>query len=169
MFHANDRRFDSTPHPPRGWARIDGRQAIRARGVPLRLSSSSECRGTRFVYASPLSACDDHGGYRAISARPPKQNFLPVRNANRLRNGKSLTWICLGHSARRACTNRISLVAVALKSPDSRKDAIVHGVHDVLLATEVFFRGLDGSVPRQKLYLLEIASGLAAQFRAGPS
>jgi hypothetical protein len=62
-----------------------------------------------------------------------------------------------------------ALVAVALKSLDSCKDAIVHRVHDVLLATKVFFRGLDGSVAQQKLYLLELASGLAAQFRACPS
>jgi hypothetical protein len=35
------------------------------------------------------------------------------------------------------------LLAVALKSLDSRKDPIVHGVHDVLLTAEVFFRRLD--------------------------
>jgi hypothetical protein len=63
----------------------------------------------------------------------------------------------------------MNLVAVALKSLDSCKDAIVHRVHDVLLAAEVFFRGLDGSVPQQKLDLFEIAPGLAAQFRACPS
>jgi hypothetical protein len=61
-----------------------------------------------------------------------------------------------------------SLAAVALKFLDSRKDPIVHGVHNVLLATEVFFRGLDGRMPQQKLYLFEIPAGLAAQFCARP-
>ncbi len=59
-----------------------------------------------------------------------------------------------------------ALVAVALKFLDSRKDPIVHCIHNVLLATEVFFRGLDRGVPQQKLYLFEIPSGLSAQFRA---
>jgi hypothetical protein len=59
-----------------------------------------------------------------------------------------------------------ALLAVALKFLDSRKDPIVHGVRYVLLASEVFFRGLDGRMPQQKLYLFEIAAGLPAQFRA---
>ena len=59
-----------------------------------------------------------------------------------------------------------ALVAIALKSLHSRKDPIVHGVRYVLLASEVFFRGLDGRMPQQKLYLFEIAAGLPAQFRA---
>jgi hypothetical protein len=53
-----------------------------------------------------------------------------------------------------------------LKFLHSRKDAIVDGVHNVLLASEVFFRGLDRGVTQQKLYLFEIPAGLPAQFRA---
>src|SRR5208283_3991991 len=59
-----------------------------------------------------------------------------------------------------------ALVAAALKSLHSRKDAIVHGIHNVLLATEVFFRRLDRGVPQQKLDLFEISARLPAQFRA---
>jgi hypothetical protein len=72
---------------------------------------------------------------------------------------------------RRSEPHRIkdALLAVALKFLDSGKDPIVHGVHNVLLTAEVFFRGLDGRMPQQKLYLLEIPAGLAAQFRARPS
>jgi hypothetical protein len=62
-----------------------------------------------------------------------------------------------------------ALIAIVLKFLDSRKDPIVHRIHNVLLATEVFFRGLDRRVPQQKLYLFEIPSGLPAQFRACPS
>jgi len=54
------------------------------------------------------------------------------------------------------------LLAVALKSLDSRKDPIVHGVRNVLLAPQVFFRRLDGRMPQQKLDLFEIAAGLPA-------
>jgi hypothetical protein len=36
-----------------------------------------------------------------------------------------------------------ALLAIALKFLDSRKDPIVHGVHNVLLTAEVFFRRLD--------------------------
>lgn len=39
-----------------------------------------------------------------------------------------------------------ALLAIGLKSLDSRKDPIVHRVHNVLLTTEVFFRGLDPAV-----------------------
>jgi hypothetical protein len=53
-----------------------------------------------------------------------------------------------------------------LKSLHPRKDAIVHGVRNILLASQVFFRGLNRGVPEQKLYLLKIPSRLAAQFRA---
>jgi hypothetical protein len=62
-----------------------------------------------------------------------------------------------------------ALVAVALKFLHSRKDPIVHGVRNILLASQVFFRGLNRGVPEQKLYLFKIATGLPAQFRACPS
>jgi hypothetical protein len=81
-----------------------------------------------------------------------------------------------GPSAIRAALKNVSgserknaLLAIALKFLDPRKDAIVHRVHDVLLTAEVFFGGLDGGMPQQKLYLLEIPAGLAAQFRARPT
>jgi hypothetical protein len=77
---------------------------------------------------------------------------------------------CIGpESAKRTAQNEDALLAVALKFLDSRKDAIVHGVRNVLLTAEVFFRRLDGRMPQQKLYLLEIPAGLAAQFLACPS
>ncbi len=66
----------------------------------------------------------------------------------------------------RTAQNKDALLAGALNFLDSRKDAIVHGVRYVLLTAEIFFRGLDRGVPEQKLYLLEISSGLAAQFCA---
>jgi hypothetical protein len=52
-----------------------------------------------------------------------------------------------------------------LKFLDSRKDPIVHRVHNVLLTPEVFFRCLDRGVPQEKLYLFEIPAGPPAQFR----
>ena len=61
---------------------------------------------------------------------------------------------------------KTALVAVALKFLHSRKDPIVHGIRNILLASQVFFRGLNRGVPEQKLYLLEIAAGFPAQFRA---
>jgi hypothetical protein len=36
-----------------------------------------------------------------------------------------------------------ALVVIALQFLDSRKDPIVHGVHNVLLTAEIFFRRLD--------------------------
>jgi hypothetical protein len=59
------------------------------------------------------------------------------------------------------------LVTVALKFLDPRKDPIVHGVRNILLASRVFFRGLNRGVPEQKLYLFKIPAGFPAQFRAG--
>jgi hypothetical protein len=47
---------------------------------------------------------------------------------------------------------KFALLAVAFKFLHSCKDAIVHGVHNVLLAAEVF-RGLDGRMAQQKLDL----------------
>jgi hypothetical protein len=47
-------------------------------------------------------------------------------------------------SAKRTAQNKDALLAVALKFLDSRKDPIVHGVRNVLLTAEVFFRRLDG-------------------------
>jgi hypothetical protein len=72
-------------------------------------------------------------------------------------------------SAKRTAQNKDALVAVALKSCYSREDAIVHGVHDVLFASEIFFRGLNRGVSEQKLDLFEIPAGLPAQFRSRPS
>jgi hypothetical protein len=72
-------------------------------------------------------------------------------------------------SAKRTAQNKDALLAVALKFLDSRKDPIVHGVHNVLLTAEVFFRRLDGRMPQQKLDLFEIPAGLPAQFRSRPS
>jgi hypothetical protein len=48
----------------------------------------------------------------------------------------------------------------------SRKYPIVDRVHDVLLAPEILFRGLDRGVPQKKLYLFEIPAGPPTQFRA---
>jgi hypothetical protein len=47
-----------------------------------------------------------------------------------------------------------ALFGGALKLLNSRKYPIVDRVLNVLLADEVFFRGLDGGMPQQKLYLL---------------
>jgi hypothetical protein len=85
MFHANDRRLDSAPHPSGVRARINGRQTSRSRRVPLRLATPSGCRATRAVYPSSRSPSDDHGGCRELPARPPKSVLLPVSNADRVR------------------------------------------------------------------------------------
>jgi hypothetical protein len=61
-----------------------------------------------------------------------------------------------------------ALVSVALKFLNSHKDPIVHGILNILLSSQVFFRGLNRGVPEQKFYLFEIPSGLPAQFRARP-
>jgi hypothetical protein len=75
--------------------------------------------------------------------------------------GDSLRRWRMPRAARR--TEKGALVAVALEFLHSRKYAIVHRVHNVLLTAEISFRGLDRGVPQQKLYLFEIPYGQKSQ------
>jgi hypothetical protein len=51
----------------------------------------------------------------------------------------------------------------------SKTDIVIHRDGEFLFRTKVAFRGLNRRVPKQELYLFEIASGFAAEFRAGPA
>jgi hypothetical protein len=53
-----------------------------------------------------------------------------------------------------------------LLSPSEVKK-IVHRVSEILLATEITFRGLDGCMPQQELNLLQFAAAAVAQLRTG--
>ena len=44
---------------------------------------------------------------------------------------------------------------------------VVHWMSEILFATEIAFRSLDGCVPQQELYLLQLAPARVTQLRAG--
>ena len=44
---------------------------------------------------------------------------------------------------------------------------VVHRMSEILFATEITFRCLDGCMPQQELNLLQLATATVAQFRAG--
>ena len=49
----------------------------------------------------------------------------------------------------------------------SEVEKIVYGVSEILFATEITFRCLDGCVPQQELNLLQFATAAVAQLRTG--
>ena len=67
---------------------------------------------------------------------------------------------------RRFHGSRLKIRLPSLLGPSEVKK-IVHRVSEILLATEITFRRLDGRMPQQELNLLQFAAAAVAQLRTG--
>ena len=63
--------------------------------------------------------------------------------------------------------DRFTLVCLRLHVR-SEIEKIVHRMAEILLAAEIAFRGLDRCMTEQELNLLQLATAIVAQLRAGP-
>jgi hypothetical protein len=75
-----------------------------------------------------------------------------------------LLWVFYSFAAPVRCNRVLNFRLLRIRS---EIEEIIYGMTEILFAAKIAFRGLDRSVPQQKLNLLKLAASIVAQLRTG--